>query len=153
MTSVQSDVVVREVRIAARPETIFGFLTDPDLMARWMGQNVQLEPRAGGIYRVDINGEAIARGEFIEVVPNQRVSISFGWEGENHPVPPGSSVVEITLTPEGDTTLLRLEHSGLPADERARHGHGWQGYVDRLVIAAEGRDPGPDPNGIRAAER
>ncbi|HEX3724472.1 MAG TPA: metalloregulator ArsR/SmtB family transcription factor, partial [Nitrolancea sp.] len=35
MTSVQSDVVVREVRVAARPETIFSFLTDPAMMARW----------------------------------------------------------------------------------------------------------------------
>jgi uncharacterized protein YndB with AHSA1/START domain len=153
MTSVQNDVVVREVRIAAQPETIFGFLIDPALMARWMGQSVQSEPRVGGIYRVDINGEAIARGEFLEVVPNQRVSFSFGWEGESHPVPPASSVVEITLTPDGDATLVRLEHSGLPVDQREQHGHGWQGYVERLAVVAEGRDPGPDPNRIRASER
>ena len=153
MTSVQSDVVVREVRISARPETVFGFLTDPALMVRWMGKNVQLEPHVGGIYWVDINGEAIACGEFIDIVPNQRVSFSFGWEGDNHPVPPGSTVVEITLTPDGDATIVRLEHSGLPADARADHGHGWQGYVDRLAAAAEGRDPGPDPNRIVASER
>jgi len=153
MTSVQSDVVVREVRVAARPETIFGFLTDPDLMARWMGQSVQLEPHAGGLYRVDINGEAIARGEFIEIVPNQRVSFRFGWEGENHPVPPGSSVVAITLTRDGDATLVRLEHSGLPADTQGDHGHGWAGYLDRLATVAEGRDPGPDPNRIVDSER
>lgn len=146
MTSVQSDVVVREVRVSARPETIFGFLTDPALMARWMGQHVQLEPHAGGNYRVDINGQAIARGEFLEVVPNQRVSFSFGWEGDGAPVPPGSSVVEITLTPDGEATVVRLEHSGLPAEAREEHGHGWQHYLDRLTAVVEGRDPGPDPN-------
>ena len=88
-----------------------------------------------------------------EVVPNQRISFSFGWEGDNHPVPPGSTVVEITLTPDGDATIVRLEHSGLLADARADHGHGWQGYVDRLAAAAEGRDPGPGPNRIVASER
>jgi uncharacterized protein YndB with AHSA1/START domain len=153
MTSVRSDVVMREVRISARPETIFGFLTDPELVVRWMGQRAQLEPRPGGIFRVEINPDIIARGEILEVVPNQRISFNFGWEGENSQVAPGSSIVEITLTSDGDATLVRLEHSGLPADEREAHGYGWQGYLERLATVAEGRDPGPDPNRIRGSER
>ena len=31
------DVVEREVRIAARPEIVFGFFTDPATMIRWKG--------------------------------------------------------------------------------------------------------------------
>ncbi len=146
MTNVRSDIVTREVRVSARPETIFRFLTEPSMMAKWMGKDVELEARAGGIYRVDINGMAIASGEYLEVVPNERVRFSFGWEGENQSVPPGSSVVEITLTPDGDSTLVRLEHSGLPADAREMHGQGWDLYMSRLAAVVEGRDPGPDPN-------
>jgi uncharacterized protein YndB with AHSA1/START domain len=146
MANVQTDVVTREIRVSARPETIFGFLTDPTLMTRWMGTNVQLEPRAGGIYRVDINGKYVARGEYLEVVPNERVRFSFGWEGENQPVPPGSSVVEITLIPDGTETVVRLEHSGLPAEARDMHGMGWDNYLSRLEAVLDGRDPGPDGN-------
>ena len=50
------------------------------------------------------------------------------------------------LTPEGDGTLLRFVHSGLPSDEAAAsHAHGWDHYLERLVSAAEGGDPGRDP--------
>ncbi len=116
------------------------------MMTRWMGQNVQLEPHNGGVYHVDINGMAIARGEYLEVVPNERVRFTFGWEGENQPVGPGSTVVEITLIPDGNSTIVRLEHSGLPTEAREMHGHGWDLYLSRLAAVVEGRDPGPDPN-------
>jgi uncharacterized protein YndB with AHSA1/START domain len=45
---------------------------------------------------VDINNQARARGQYIEVVPHSRIVFSFGWEGDEG-VPPGSSTVEITL--------------------------------------------------------
>ena len=69
----QSDVVEREVRIAARPETIFPFFTDPAKMVRWKGVHATLDPRPGGIYRVDVTGRDVARGEYVEVVPYTRV--------------------------------------------------------------------------------
>ena len=73
-----SDVLEKEVRIAARPETIFPFFTDPEKMMRWLGVSVTLDPRPGGIYRVDINGENVARGEYIELVPYSRIVFSRG---------------------------------------------------------------------------
>ena len=38
MATPASDAVVREVRVAARPETVFPFFTDPDRMVRWKGR-------------------------------------------------------------------------------------------------------------------
>jgi uncharacterized protein YndB with AHSA1/START domain len=145
MTNLRTDLLTREIRVSARPETIFRFLTDPTLMTRWMGQDVQLEPRPGGIYRVAINDAIIASGEFLDVAPNERVRFSFGWEGESNPVPPGSTTVEITLIPDGEFTVVRLVHADLPAEEQEKHGHGWDHYLSRLAAAVEGRDPGPDP--------
>jgi len=116
-------------------------------MKRWKGQDVILEPSPGGRFRARLNDRAIARGEFVEVDPPHRVVFTWGWEGEGHPVQPGSSTVEVTLTPDGDGTLVRLVHSGLPSDEeRKNHASGWDHYLSRLVAAAEGGDPGPDPN-------
>ncbi len=137
--------IQREVRIAARPETVFAFLVDPTKMVLWKGQRATLDPRPGGIYRVEISDRHIARGEYVQIVPNRRVVMTWGWEGEGNPVPPGSSTVEITLVPDGDGTILRLVHRDLPTESRDSHAHGWEHYLDRLAAAAAGRDPGPDP--------
>ena len=89
IVSDESEPLEKEVRIAARPETIFSFLTDPEKMTRWKGKRAFLDPRPGGIYRVDINGRNIARGEYVEVVPYSRVVFTWGWEGDSSPLPPG----------------------------------------------------------------
>jgi uncharacterized protein YndB with AHSA1/START domain len=137
--------VVREVRIDAAPETVYEFLVDPDRMIQWMGRKAELEPQPGGIFRVDLNGTHISRGEFLELNPPHRVVFSFGWEGDTSIVKAGESTVEVTLTPEGDGTLLKLTHTELPDESRGSHGHGWEHYLQRLSIAAGGGDPGEDP--------
>jgi uncharacterized protein YndB with AHSA1/START domain len=140
-TARDEDVLEREIRIAARPETVFAFFTDPARMLRWMGKDVVLDPRPGGIFRNNVDGQHIARGEYVEVVPHSRVVFTWGWEGEGSETPPGASTVEITLAADGDGTILRLRHSGLSAPERLSHGLGWDHFLPRLVDAAEGRDP------------
>jgi uncharacterized protein YndB with AHSA1/START domain len=147
----QDEAVEREVLIAARPETVFEFFTDPEKQVLWMGRRAELDPRPGGIYRVEVSDQIVGSGEFLEVHAPSRVVFSFGWEGQEagqgeHGVPPGSSRVEVTLAPEGEGTLVRLRHLDLPEQAREMHGQGWQLYLDRLQIAATGGDPGPDPN-------
>ena len=138
----------REVRIDASPETVFGFLIEAEKMQQWMGRDVTLDPRPGGVYRCDINGNDIAGGEFVEVTPFSRVVYTFGWEGDDHPVPVGSTTVEITLTPDGSGTLVRLAHRGLADPATDDHGQGWEHYLGRLAIAAAGGDPGVDANNM-----
>ena len=140
-----SDVVELEVRIAARPETIFSFLSDAAGMARWFGSKVDLDPQPGGQLRVDINGRDIVVGEVVEIVPDQRIVFTFGWEGKDHPVPAGSSTVEISLVQDGTATIVRLRHSGLPAEQAGGHKEGWEHFLPRLATISEGGDPGPDP--------
>lgn len=139
------DAVELETRIAASPETVFDFFVDPDRMIQWMGRAAQLDPRPGGGFRCDINGEAIAAGEYVAVEPPSRVVFTWGWEGENSVTPVGSSTVEILLAADGDGTRLRLIHRDLPSAESARkHGQGWTHYLERLRQAGAGEDPGPD---------
>jgi uncharacterized protein YndB with AHSA1/START domain len=146
MTPTDVTAVEREVRVCARPETIFPFFTDPELMVRWMGASAETEPAPGGIFRVDINGSYVARGEYVEVSPPDRVVFTWGWEGEDSIVRPGTSTVEVTLTADGEETLVRLVHRDLPSDDSAAaHTRGWDHYLERLRIAGAGGDPGPDP--------
>ena len=141
----EDQVVEREIRIDARPETVFPYFTDPAKMVRWKGKSATLDPRPGGIFRVDITGRDVARGEYVQVVPPSVVVFTWGWEGEGSAVPPGSSTVEVSLIPDGDGTIVRLRHLGLPADQGDPHAEGWDHYMPRLAAAAAGGDPGPDP--------
>jgi len=139
------DAVEVETRIAASPETVFDFFTDPDRMTLWMGRSAELDPRPGGILRCDINREAVARGEFVQIDPPRKVVFTWGWEGEDSVTKPGTSRVEVLLEPDGEGTLLRLIHHELPSVESAeKHGHGWRHYLDRLATVGAGGDPGLD---------
>ena len=143
-------LVRRETHVAASPATVFAFLTDPEKILSWMGAEATIEPHPGGLYLLKSVGgrDRVARGAFREVVPVHRLAYSFGWEGDAD-VPPRSSLVEIDLIDEDGGTLLRMVHSGLPsAAECASHNTGWAHYLDRLALAAAGKDPGPDP-GVR----
>lgn len=73
--------IAKEVRIAAPPETIFEFLTDPRYVVRWMGATALLDPRPGGTYRVTIDERRVASGRYVEIVPNRRVVFTWGWSG------------------------------------------------------------------------
>ncbi len=151
VTVSEINAVVSERHIDAPPETVFAFLVDPERVVRWMGIRAELDPRPGGTLAIDVTGQARARGTFVEVVPPTRIVFTFGWEGDQA-LPPGSSTVEITLTPDPTGTSVRLVHHGITtAEMRAQHGHGWNQYLARLAVVAAGGDPGPDPNLSSAA--
>lgn len=149
MNPIQSDKITKEIYIEASPETLFSFFTDPEKMVRWMGRHILLEPKIGGKYRIDVNGSDIAMGEYLEIIPNEKIVMTWGWEKSKN-VPPGSSTVEFLLTPKDNGTFLVLTHYDLPVEEIASHQQGWTHYTTRLQILAEGNDPGVDPWSVKA---
>jgi uncharacterized protein YndB with AHSA1/START domain len=146
VATTQTPVLEREIRIEARPETVFEFFTDPEKMVRWKGRKAWLEPQPGGLYKVEINDQVIAQGEYRELDSPRRLVFTWGWVGDYANVPPGSSTVEVELTPDGDGTIVRLTHRDLPPAAVEAHQQGWDLYLPRLAEAAAARDPGPDPN-------
>lgn len=144
MAQTGTEAIEREVRIRARPETIFPYLTDPAKIVKWHGVRATLDPRPGGIFEVEVIPMHTARGEFKEVEPPYRVVFTWGWQ-ETESIAPGASTVEVTLRPDGNETILRLVHSGLPVEAAESHGRGWTHYLERLELAGAGGDPGPDP--------
>lgn len=142
-------VVDVERRIAAPPDEVFTYLTDPEKYTRWKGQQAELDARPGGLYRVRMGPDAVALGEYVEVEPPGRVVFTWGWEGSGD-VPPGSTRVEITLREDGDGTLLRLRHTGFPSEADADlHREGWEMYLGHLVTVAVEGGPGESaPPGI-----
>jgi uncharacterized protein YndB with AHSA1/START domain len=137
--------VEREIAIDASPETIWEFLVDPDKVVRWMGTTAELDPRPGGVYRVEVLSGNIAQGEFVELDAPRRLVWTWGWESGVSEVPAGSGTVEIELVPHGEGTLLKFSHRDLPdADATERHAEGWDHYLERLRVTAGGGDPGAD---------
>jgi uncharacterized protein YndB with AHSA1/START domain len=131
-------VVEQTLRIAARPETVWRYWTDPERLSDWWGAASELDPRPGGAYVIEMGGGGVMRGEYVELVPHERIVFSFGWDPSEHgpTVAPGASLVEITLTPDGDDTILALRHSGLPAAARDEHRAGWGHFLPLLAAAA-----------------
>ena len=127
--------LVREIMIDATPETIWPFLTEPGKHVEWEGTVAEIDPRPGGIYRVLVPGEHQSAGEYVEVVPMEKVVFTFGWDEPDHPIPAGSTTVEISLHPEGDKTLVRLTHSR-PARRRGRRPRRRMGALPRASLGA-----------------
>jgi len=141
-------VIEVERRIAAPPEVVFSYFTDAERYRIWQGVEAELDPRPGGVFRVRMTNRSryFASGAFEEVDPPRRLVFTWGFEGVDG-LPPGTTTVEVLLEPDGDGTLLRLRHSGLMNETMCLfHGWGWGVTLDRLLVAAEGGDPGPYPH-------
>jgi len=134
-------IVELRVRLEAPPADVFRYLTEPERYVRWQGVKAELDPRPGGVFRVWMDADTVARGEFVEVDPPRRVVFTWGWEGHDR-VPPGSTTVELTLEEDGGATILSLRHSGLPDDASAAiHEEGWGSFMLRLAAAVAGGEP------------
>lgn len=131
---VRHDVIVATEHIKAPPEVVFPYFTDPALIVTWIGDRAELDPQPGGVFSLGM-GEVIARGTYITVDPPYRVAFSWGIPGSDA-LPPGGSTVEVTLTPDGDDTIVVLTHRGLPSTHIGSHRAGWEHQLGRLPAAA-----------------
>jgi uncharacterized protein YndB with AHSA1/START domain len=132
-----------ERRIDAPPAAVFRYLTDSVRWASWQGVSAEIDAVPGGVFQVVMPNGAFVEGRFVEVVPDRHVVFTWGWRGSPS-VPPGSSTVDIELVADGDATIVRLTHRGLPAEDVPIHRLGWDRYLPRLALAAANGDPGPD---------
>jgi uncharacterized protein YndB with AHSA1/START domain len=141
----ESDVIHVERRIAAAPSAVFRYLTESDLWSRWQGEAADLDPTPGGRFEVTMAAGQVVEGVFVTVEPDRRLVLTWGWQ--QHPrMPPGTTTVEFELTPDGDGTLVRLTHRGIPSEDVPLHRAGWDVFLPRLEIAVGGGDPGPNPS-------
>lgn len=129
-------------RLNASPAKVFAAWTDAEKIIRWFGPvrtidgsvHAEMDVRVGGSFRIrfktDDGEQHQVGGTYRDVVPDQRLVFTWAW----HTTPERESVVTVTLRPDGDGTLLSLNH-GQFFDEAARDGHerGWTGTMDKLV--------------------
>jgi uncharacterized protein YndB with AHSA1/START domain len=140
-TANETVTIEQTVRIAASVETVWTFWTDPQRLAQWWGSEAEVVAEPGGLFRVVMENGPVMRGAFAELEPPRRLVFSFGWEGTavGEPLAPGSTRVEVTLTPDMGDTILVLRHSDMPATHSADHTKGWNYLVGQRLVAAAAR--------------
>ncbi|MFI5232352.1 MAG: SRPBCC domain-containing protein [Gemmatimonadales bacterium] len=131
-------------RIAARPSIVFEALTTEEGIASWWGPDdipvisANVDATVGGHFRVHFRTsdglEHISAGEFLEIIPAQRIIMSWRWTlggvAEEHGA---VSRLEFHLRSIDGGTELTLIHAALHDDASARsHNGGWNGSLDKL---------------------
>jgi uncharacterized protein YndB with AHSA1/START domain len=142
-----------EHRVPGSPDAVFDYFVDPEKYRRWQGLEANLDPRPGGVFEITMAPQAWVRGEYVAVDRPHRIVVTWGFESEGfalprglEQVPPGSSTLEFTFDADGDGTIIRLRHSGLPSEAaRWAHEQGWASYLPRIDALQRGIDGGRDP--------
>jgi len=102
------------------------------------------DPRAGDAFHLYLDGTVIA-GRYVEVDPPRRLVIEWDRQGTNGPTPT-PTCIEITLTPTGNGTTVKVQFSGLNAAEADFHQQLWARHLDRIAAAFVRAESGAHPS-------
>jgi uncharacterized protein YndB with AHSA1/START domain len=119
-------VVHLEGRYDTDVDDLWSALTEPPRLARWFAQ-VDGQLRQGGEFEATFtsNVEATCRIDVCE--PPKRLLVTMSPQLDNE------TLIVAELVADGDQTILTIEERGLPLDEAADHGAGWQAHLEDLA--------------------
>jgi uncharacterized protein YndB with AHSA1/START domain len=126
-------IVCMEGRYDTDIDDLWSALTDAARLARWIAE-VEGDLRLGGAFRATFTSgwEGPGRVDACDPPRHLLVTMSPGREEE--------TVIEAVLVADGDQTTLVVEERGLPLEELAAHGAGWQAHLEDLVAHSAGRE-------------
>jgi uncharacterized protein YndB with AHSA1/START domain len=127
-------VVRMQDRFDTDVDDLWSALTDPRRLARWIGK-VEGDLRLGGeFHRYFYASGAEGTGRVDACEPPRRLLLTMS------PGQPDEQVIEVTLTAEGDQTILVVEERGMPLNLLAAYGAGIQVHVEDLAAHIAGRE-------------
>ena len=141
-------IIVREFR--APRSLVFRAWSDAEMLPRWFcpeGCDLpfqRFDPRVGGTYRVCMRGkesgtEWWVQGEFLEIVPDERIVFTHVWDDVARR-PDEDSVVTVTFSDTDVGTRMHFfQQRFVSTFERDDHRGGWISCSNRLDILV-GRD-------------
>lgn len=139
------DQIKRETLINAPAERVWALITEAEHLGRWFGDaGASIDLRPGGAMVIHWSEHGTTHGRVVDVEPHTR--FSYRWApfrdpGGEEPDEGNSTLVEFTLAPAQDGTLLSVVESGFGAlaatDEQRESNHaantrGWQVELDEL---------------------
>ena len=136
----QETALVLEHRYAAPREQVFDAWVNPEVLKRWWAAAptwstplAEVDAREGGAYRLSMKtdeGEVhTVQGEYTEFRPPERLAYTWEWdEGPEHVTGGERSLVIVDFVDDGDGTIVKLLHKGIPNEQiREMHAHGLAG--------------------------
>jgi uncharacterized protein YndB with AHSA1/START domain len=133
---------VEEVRksivVDAPAESVFKALTDEKELVQWMPTEAKMDARVGGVYEFKYhwaarNLDTVLRGKILEMVLNERLSLTWDSEAMGGEKRITHAVVTWILTPLADgktnVTLIHSEVGKTFLDDTEK---GWNYYLGRL---------------------
>ena len=152
LEKIMSDRTVRLHRVLrATPEKLYRAFLDAGAMAKWLPpygftcEVHHLDARVGGTFRMSFhnfssgNGHAFG-GEYLELVPNERIRYTDKFEDPNLP---GLLEVTVSLRPIICGTELNITQTGIPEVIPLEMCYlGWQESLAQLATLVEPDIPG-----------
>ena len=129
------------VRVEDRFDTdiadLWSALTDPERLARWIGE-VEGDLRLGGEFRARFfdGWEGTGRVEACDAPGHLLLAVR---DADAEPSTE-EGAIEVRLTADGEQTLLVWEERGLPLEHVAAYGAGIQAHVEELAAHLAGRE-------------
>jgi uncharacterized protein YndB with AHSA1/START domain len=147
---VAAGIVEREILIEARPEVVWGVITEPEQIRRWLSDDAEVEGRAGadGTLTWKPGGRGGEKGvdmvvpiRVVDAEPFRRFAFRWNHPQGTEPHDSNSALVELLLIEERDGTRLRVIESGIDAvthDEEGKarylgdHERGWDKHLGEM---------------------
>jgi uncharacterized protein YndB with AHSA1/START domain len=118
-----------ERRYDASPEEVWSALTEPERLVRWLANVVEMDVSVGGRYLLvwhEDDGEQRTDGTVRALEPGRLLELDWTYPGEP------DRVVRFELRPDGDGTILVVDHRGLSPEGVVGYGAGWHSHLDSL---------------------
>jgi uncharacterized protein YndB with AHSA1/START domain len=121
-----ADRIEQEIVIEAPPEVVWELVTNPHHVGAWFGDaaEIDLRPEGDAAFTWEEGGRFLGRVERVE--PPRFFSYRWARPKDTPPAEGNSTLVEFSLSPEGEGTRLRVVESGFATlarseDEKAQH--------------------------------
>ena len=137
--------------LRAKPEKVYRAFLEPDAMAKWLPpygftcKVHHLDARVGGTFKMSFsnfstgNGHSFG-GEYLELVPNERLRYTDKFDDPNLP---GVLQVEVVLKPVLVGTEVQIVQEGIPEMIPLEMCYlGWQESLAQLATLVEPEIPG-----------
>lgn len=113
-----------EVRLTryygAAPEDVWAALTEPDSLGRWLAAPAEIDLRSGGSFRLRLSEQETMDGRVRTVQPPRTLELDWMRGGEE------PSIIRFELSPDGDGTVLVLDHRRIEAEIGMRYAALWE---------------------------
>lgn len=129
-------VVERTFKVSK--EKLYEAWTQANLVTQWMGpgevrcKDASIDLKVGGQYRIHMvsdEGDHIVCGEYKEVVENERLQYTWGWEGGEVQ----NTLVTVTFFRDPSGSKIKILHEKFETQQAAeKHTFGWNGCIDKL---------------------